>query len=248
MSSRLLIILADPDPESVCNTLGRTYGLAAQAHGASVHYLNLNRLNLLAKAGLPEANTSLIEPDLAAAQEFIQWADHTVWAYPHASGGLPAQLKAFVERIFVPGFAYVGSPGTSGLQPLLLGKSADVLVTVETVPWYNCFNPETAATRELKQSVLAQCGMGPVRNFTFGPVRDVTAQRRSKWMAQVVELATAGLGQTALETEPSHEMAEADGSLFPQTPARAFTTIVGRTKPVDFPALSSSHVHASLSQ
>jgi hypothetical protein len=118
--------------------------------------------------------------------------------------GLPAVLgrhahpaQGFVDRIFTAGFAYEGRPGTDSWTPLLRNKSADILVVVDSLPWYNRFGVTRAATRQLKEAVLEPCGISPVRGFTFGPMRTATATRQSRWLEQVVKLATTGLGLPA---------------------------------------------------
>jgi hypothetical protein len=52
-----------------------------------------------------------LEADLLAAQEAILWAEHLVFAYPIWWGGAPALLKGFVDRAFLPGFAFKYRPG-----------------------------------------------------------------------------------------------------------------------------------------
>ena len=43
-----------------------------------------------------------LEPDLQEAQELIAWADHLVFVYPNWWGGMPALLKGFIDRVFLP--------------------------------------------------------------------------------------------------------------------------------------------------
>lgn len=246
MSARLLIILGDPDTASFCNTLGRTYGLAAQAHGAEVHYLHLNRLTFNPILRGADPVQPLVEPDLIEAQELIRWADHTVWAYPLSWGGMPALLKCFVDRVFAAGFAYAGRTGSPDWKPLLTGKSADVLVTVESLPWYNRFGAEVAATRQLKESVLEHCGMGPVRSFTFGPILGSSASRRGKWLARVVGVATSGLGQT-LPAETAAFSGHQDVRDQQLTASPIILTTPRRAEmPADFTELVTSHVRTPL--
>jgi len=47
-----------------------------------------------------------LEPDLLKAQELIKWADHLVWIYPVWWGSIPAIMKGFIDRVFLPGFAF----------------------------------------------------------------------------------------------------------------------------------------------
>lgn len=44
-----------------------------------------------------------LEEDLVKAQELIRWADHLVFVYPIWWGTMPAVLKGFFDRVFLPG-------------------------------------------------------------------------------------------------------------------------------------------------
>ncbi len=247
MSSRLLIILGDNDTASIGNMLGRTYGMAAQVYGASVHYLNLNRL-CFGPVPLPQETCPvLFAPDLREAQELLRWADHTVWTYSLTWGGMPALLKCFTDRVFIPEFAYQGQLGTPGCVPLLSGKSADILVTLGSLPWYNRLGTDAAATRQLRQTVLQPAGMGPVRSFTFGPARRATAARMDRWTARVVDLAAAGLGQ-AVSEETLNQGLSPD---FPEPTTRSAPLALAATGTESLPGgfstnLIDSHVRTSL--
>lgn len=43
-----------------------------------------------------------LEEDLVKAQELIRWADHLVFVYPIWWGTMPAVLKGFFDRVFLP--------------------------------------------------------------------------------------------------------------------------------------------------
>lgn len=74
--------------------------------GADVRMITLNELafNMNLEGGY--RNKLPLEPDLLEAQEAIKWAEHLVWVFPIWWGGPPALLKGFVDRIFMPGYAF----------------------------------------------------------------------------------------------------------------------------------------------
>lgn len=197
MRLRLLVIIADPETSGICGALARAYGLAAQAQGAEVHYLDLKRMLF---DPFRQVDAEQFEPELVDAQAALRWADHTLWAYPQSWGGMPAILKGFVDQVFTPGFAYQRQSGHGALLPLLQGKSADILVVVDSLPWYNRFGAMRAAVRQLKEAVLEPCGINPVRGHIFGPRRTANAARQARWLEQVAHLATTGLGLPAVES------------------------------------------------
>ena len=87
-------------------------------------------------SALGYAQIQPLEPDLLDAQASITWAQHLVWVYPIWWGGLPALLKGFLDRIFLPGFAFKYRPNSALWDRLLTGRSAELLVTMDSPPWY----------------------------------------------------------------------------------------------------------------
>ena len=47
-----------------------------------------------------------LEPDLLAAIDAIKACDHMVWVHPVWWGGLPALLKGFIDRMFLPSIMF----------------------------------------------------------------------------------------------------------------------------------------------
>ena len=75
-----------------------------------------------------------LEPDLLSAQSDILWATHLVFVFPIWWGGIPALMKGFLDRIFLPGFAFKYRAGKTFPDKLLQGRTAHLLVTLDTPP------------------------------------------------------------------------------------------------------------------
>jgi putative NADPH-quinone reductase len=73
---------------------------------------------------------------LINAQNDITWAEHLTLVYPIWWGGIPALLKGFFDRVFLPGFAFKYRKGSPFPDKLLKGRTAHLLVTMDTPPWY----------------------------------------------------------------------------------------------------------------
>jgi putative NADPH-quinone reductase len=58
-----------------------------------------------------------------SAREKIKWADHLVWIHPVWWGGLPALTKGFIDRVFLPGFAFRYRENSVCLDKFLIGKA-----------------------------------------------------------------------------------------------------------------------------
>ena len=77
-----------------------------------------------------------LKPDLLAVQNSILWAQHIAWVFPVWWGGVPALMKGFLDRAFTSGWAYKFTPGSLFPVPLLKGRTAHLLVPMDTPPWY----------------------------------------------------------------------------------------------------------------
>src|SRR5690606_40356054 len=74
-----------------------------------------------------EDEEKAISVDVKAEQEAILWADHIIFVYPTWWWSMPAILKGYFDRVFVPGFAF--SVSEKGIEGLLKGKKAWIIQT-----------------------------------------------------------------------------------------------------------------------
>ena len=136
MPKRILIILGHPRTDSLCGGLARAYAEGAEAGGHEVRVVSLGALSFDPILHNGYAAVQPLEPDLVAAQASISWAEHLVFVYPLWWGAMPALLKGFIDRVFLPGFAFKFRDGSVFWDRLLAGRSAHLLVTMDTPPWY----------------------------------------------------------------------------------------------------------------
>ena len=146
---RLLVIQGNPKRTSFCQSLADAYVQGAQASGQVVRQLKLAdaQFDPVLREGYDLSQT--LEPDLLEAQRQIHWAEHLVFIYPVWWNGLPAVLAGFLERVLQPGFAFAQRDQTWGGEPLLTGRSAELLVTSDTPPspWQRLRNQALAVIR-----------------------------------------------------------------------------------------------------
>jgi putative NADPH-quinone reductase len=184
---RILVLDGHPSDRSLCRALGEAYERGARSSGAEVRRTVVAHLvfDPVLRGGY--GGEQPLEPDLVRAQEDIAWADHLVFVHPVWWSDLPALLKGFVDRVFLPGFAF--KYRTSGLwDKLLRGKSARIVHTQDAPSWYYRFFVGRPSVRALRDGVLGFCGVAPVRLSAFGGVRRSSAARRAAWLARVEEL------------------------------------------------------------
>jgi NAD(P)H dehydrogenase (quinone) len=191
MSKSILVILGHPNPDSFCAALAQAYSEGAQAKGLPCQVLKLSELNFepVLKRGF-QADQAL-EPDLQAAQAAIQSAQHLVWVYPNWWGGLPALLKGFIDRVFLPGFAFKYQQGPIPAK-LLKGRSARLMITLDTPVWLYRFGMGAPGVKVMQSAVLAFSGVTPTKTTLMGPQRGASQEKRQKWLEQAFELGKRG--------------------------------------------------------
>ena len=185
MSKRILVILGHPADDSFCGALASSYVAGAKAAGNEVQLIFLGKLSFDPVLHNGYATIQDLESDLVAAQTAIAWAQHIVFVYPIWWGAMPALLKGFIDRVFLPGFAFKYRDGSAFWDRLLSGRSAHLLVTMDTPPWYFRWVYRMPGHNQMKRTILEFSGIKPVAVSSFGPIKGSSQQRREKWLAQV---------------------------------------------------------------
>ena len=179
---RILMILGTPKSDSLCHALGEAYATGARREGHVVRQLKLGELQFdpVLRGGY-DHNQNL-EADLLEAQRQIHWAEHLVFVYPVWWGGVPALLKGFFDRTFLPGFAFKYRNRSQLWDKLLSGRTADLLVTLDTPPWYFRWIYGAPAHRQMVRTILGFCGIKTRRLTEFAPVRPSSEEQRQGWL------------------------------------------------------------------
>jgi len=126
------------------------------------------------------------EPDLQRVGAALDACDHLVVGFPLWWGGEPMLLKGLLDRVLLPGFAFRYHRANPFWDKLLAGRSADVIVTMDTPPWYLRVLYGDPVSRRWRHQVLGFCGFAPIRVLRFGPTRrGGTAKRLTSWEVQV---------------------------------------------------------------
>lgn len=187
MAKKILLILGHPSENSFCNALLKAYQKGAENAGAicKTIYISRLRFNVNLADGYKPGETPQLEEDLLTAQQLITWADHVVMAYPNWWGFMPAVTKGFIDRIFLPGFAFKHHSGKLFPQKLLSGKSLRLLITMDTPKWWFYLIYRASQYQILKDIVFGYVGFDPIRFSTFGFMRKSTDRQRSRWLKKV---------------------------------------------------------------
>lgn len=194
MSRRILIIQGHPDAEAehFGHALAAAYRRGAEAAGHRVDEVRLAELDYPMLRSEAEWTGGEVPAPLKPVQEQIRQADHLVFIFPLWLGTLPARVKAFLEQVLRPGFAFAADAREGIGARLLKGKSARVLITMgmpgPVYRWY--FGAH--GYRNLKRNILHFCGIRPVRRSFIGGVAGHDDRRRRRWLERVESLGRRG--------------------------------------------------------
>ncbi|MBU6339863.1 MAG: NAD(P)H-dependent oxidoreductase [Bacteroidetes bacterium] len=190
---KILVILGHPNPHSLNAALAKKYAESAQNAGHELRFLALGALQFDPVLRMGYAEKQSLEPDLIKAQEDIVWANHLVLVYPSWWGSIPALLKGFFDRTLLPGFAFKYKPNSPWWDKYLTGKSARIVITMDTPAFYNTLVYGNANIKMVKAATLQYCGINPVKVTRFDSVRSSNDARRAKWLNTVAELGAKGI-------------------------------------------------------
>ncbi|MCG8669329.1 MAG: NAD(P)H-dependent oxidoreductase [Pseudomonadales bacterium] len=182
---RLLVINGNPKEESLCKALSESYVAGAKGSGFHVDLIHLgdSHFDPILKSGYE--SKQVLEDSLAEIKERILAADHIVIVYPVWWGSVPAGLKGVLDRVFLPGFAFKYEKGDLLPKRLLKGRTARIIITMDTPIWYYKLIYGSPATKMMKKTVLEFCGFSPVKVTEFGAVLKSSESQRQKWIAKV---------------------------------------------------------------
>ncbi len=179
---KILIINGHPDKESFSAALTEAYAKGADTQAnTKVDVLYLADLSFDPILRYGYRKRTELEPDLIRAFELLKAADHTVWVYPTWWGGMPALLKGFIDRLFLPGFTFQYRENSPFWDKLMKGKTARVITTMDAPIWYYRLAYNSAGHKAIKRVILGFCGF-KVKFFTMGSLKNSTEQRRRKWL------------------------------------------------------------------
>lgn len=185
---QILIINGHPDKESLCAELAKSYQCGAEKAGAACKLVNLADLEFNPNLSAGYRKRTGLEPDLLIMQQEILKAEHLVLVYPNWWATFPALLKGFIDRVFLPGFAFKYRENSPLWDKLLSGRSARMIVTMDSPKFYYTLFMRNAGFRAMKNGILEFCGITPVKITSFHMLRSSTEKQRLNWIQQVEKL------------------------------------------------------------
>ncbi len=188
MKKKTLIILGHPHANSFCGSLFEAYINGAKNSDADLRELKLGDLNFDPVLWNGYNKIQDLEPDLQKAQDLISWANHLVFVYPNWWGAMPSLMKGFFDRAFLPGFAFKYREDSPLWDKLLEGRTAHLMVTMDTPSWYYRWIFHRPGHHQMKHTILGFCGINVEKISEFAPIKGSSEEQRKSWLEKAKAL------------------------------------------------------------
>jgi putative NADPH-quinone reductase len=189
-TQRIMILVGHPDPAEgrLCRALAQAYADGAHKAGHEVETIDLAQFEVPLLRSAHEWQTEPVPAALAPVQDALMRCQHLVIVFPLWMGDMPAMLKAFIEQVARPGWAFPkGAGGPLGAKALK-GRSARVVVTMGMPALVYRYFFRAHSVKALERNILGFIGFGPIHETLFGNVEGASADTRAGWLATMAKL------------------------------------------------------------
>ncbi|WP_165020333.1 NAD(P)H-dependent oxidoreductase [Dysgonomonas sp. ZJ279] len=187
---KVLIINGHPDRESFCHALHQSYKKGSLSKGSEVQEIALADMVFNPNLAYGYRKRTELEPDMLEAWAKLQWAEHIVWIYPTWWASMPAILKGFIDRLFLPGFAFEYQEKSPFPKKLLVGKTSEIISTMDSPVWYYKWIVGDIGGKLIRKNIGAFCGIKNIRTTYLAVMKTSTAEQRIKWLQKVERIAS----------------------------------------------------------
>ncbi len=188
---RFLVVLAHPLRASFAAALARTVAETLEARGHSADLLDLYAEDFDPRLTAAERESYMTgkfdASAIAPLADRLKAADGLILVFPQWWFNLPAILKGFIDRVFVPGVAFDHAPDGGRLIPLLTSIRSFWVVTTTGSPWWVVhFYMGNPVRRQLQRGVAAFCSKGlDFRMLSLHDMDKASAEKRGRFLDRV---------------------------------------------------------------
>lgn len=187
---RALILFAHPKDDSFSAAVLATVRQALEARGAEYRVRDLYRSNFSPVLSAQELDRYLDETTNIApvAQDVadLRWADTLIFIYPTWWYGLPAMLKGWLDRVLLPGVAFLMPTDGEDIRPGLTNIRRLAVFTTCGASWWLTQVIGAPGKRTLTRGVRAICAKGCRTSYAAHHLMDsATPESRARHLAKV---------------------------------------------------------------
>lgn len=188
-SARVFVLDGHPDGTSLCAALAQAAAETAGARGAEVRVMRISAMAFDPNLANGYRSRMDHEPDVVAFLDTLRWCDTFILVHPLWWGAAPAKLKGLFDRVFLPGIAFAYEGDGHFPKKLLEGRTARVLITADTPPWYLWLGYRNGWLNVLRRQILDFVGLKVTHMKVVGTIRDATPARIESFFAAARKLA-----------------------------------------------------------
>lgn len=194
-AGRILVIIGHPREGSLSHSLAQRYMQTLRDNGHQERDIDVIDL-AHATPDLHPATQHLRAPGgqtdhLTEQQQqwidSVQTARHIVVFFPQWWGTYPGVLKGFFDLTFLSGVAFLHDKTIP--QALLKGRTARIVMTMDSPRWWNRIMYRNAAETSLKIAIFRYVGIRVTGITRLTPVRTSTDQGRKRWLDTITKQA-----------------------------------------------------------
>ncbi|PIE04183.1 MAG: NAD(P)H dehydrogenase [Spirochaetales bacterium] len=178
---RALLIIDHPWQDSFNFAIARQLQKELETAGVSVDFLDLHRENFDPVLRVEElavyTKGQFKDPKVGAYQKRIEKADYLIFVFPVWWSVMPALLKGFADKVFLPQWAF----DESDASPLLTHVRQAVVVSTMGAPEEGICTVEDSFCRGL----LEFCGVRNWKWFNISEVSNISREERRAFLEEV---------------------------------------------------------------
>jgi putative NADPH-quinone reductase len=177
----VMVTLDHPWPQSFNHTILNVVVTALRANDHTVDVLDLHREHFDPVLHVEELAVyktgKYLDPKVGEYQRRIQQADHLVYIFPVWWEVMPALLKGFFDKVFLPEWAFAEADAAPLLTHI---RGATAITTMGSPrPIY------TSVEAVLCKGILEFCGVQQTRWFNLCDVGVIAPEPRQAWLSEI---------------------------------------------------------------
>lgn len=191
---RCLVVHAHPDPQSFSTALCQATVLGLERAGHDVDIIDLYDLNYRSAMTAEEHRQyetvarNHPDPHVVDHIRLLQKAEALIFVYPTWWSGLPAIMKAWLDRTLLPEIAFVLDDNTQKVKPGLSNIRHLVGITTTGSPTWFVRGVGDAGRRTILRTVRVICHWRCRRHWHSMPSLDTsTPEQRTEFLTRVTE-------------------------------------------------------------
>jgi len=179
---QVLILNGDIEKTASTGFLINAYKSGAELSGATVREMAIIDLIFNSNKLFNNRQIAELEPDLQRALQAIKQANHIVLFCPVYADHIPARVKGFFDRLFMPDQIF-------GVQQSIdnnfSGKSARIVSIMDEPTFKDWKTNKKTTYLSIKKAVFEKCRINPVLTNTIGELHSLENHYSQKWLSKM---------------------------------------------------------------